>query len=84
MEFQMLSSKLDQLGAVLGALALAVLVVVLALLRADQLGYAGVQIALLVGAPAAFFIGAAIFGEAAGRLADRPTRRRARHGAARA
>ena len=80
----MLSSKLDQAGTVLGALALAALVVALALLRADRLGYAGVQIALLVGAPAAFFVGAAIFGEAVGRLANRPTRRRARHDAARA
>ena len=77
------SSRLDQLAAMLGAVALAGLVAVLALLRAEQLGYAGVQLALLVGAPTAVFAGSAIFGEALGRLAGRPARRNV-GGAARA
>jgi hypothetical protein len=80
----LMPSVLDQLGALLGALALAALVVVLTLLRVDQLGYAGVQLALLVGAPAAFFFGMAVFGEALARLAGRSERRRAMQREARA
>ena len=68
-------SKFDQLGVLLGAFAFAALVAGLALLRADQLGYAGVQLALLVAAPVAFLVGSAIFGGALHRLADRPARR---------
>ena len=77
-------SKLDQLGALLGAFAFAALVAGLALLRADQLGYAGVQLALLIGAPVAFLAGSAIFGGALHRLVDRPARRHVPRQAARA
>jgi hypothetical protein len=84
MELRMPSSNLDQLAALLGAFALGALVALLTLLRAEQLGYAGVQFALLVGAPAAFHAGVAMFGEALNRLADRPARRQVAGGAARA
>ena len=78
------ASNLDQFAAVLGAFTLAALVAVLALLRAEQLGYAGVLLALLVGAPGVFLAGLAVFGEALGRLAGRPARRLVAGGAARA
>jgi hypothetical protein len=84
MELRMPSSNLDQLAALLGAFALGALVALLTLLRAEQLGYAGVQFALLVVAPAAFLAGVAIFGEALNRLADRPVRRQVAGGALRA
>lgn len=67
-------SALDQLGAVLGGAVFAALVVALALLRADALGYAGVQLALALGAPAAFLLGLAIQLEALGRRRRRAGR----------
>lgn len=68
----------DEFGAVAGAFALAAAVAILALLRADALGYAGVQLALLAGAPAAFLFGVALFGGALDRLLEREGRRQAR------
>jgi branched-subunit amino acid ABC-type transport system permease component len=63
---------------VAGAFGAAAAVVAVALLRADALGYAGVQLALLVGAPAAFLFGMAVFGGALDRLLERESRRRPR------
>ena len=80
----MTSSSFDQLSAVFGAFALAGLVVAVTLLRAEHLGYVGVQLALLAGAPVAFLSGLAIFGEALGRLAGRPARKAVSSSAARA
>jgi len=68
-------SFFDEFGALAGAFALAASVIAVTLLRADALGYAGVQLALLVGAPVAFLSGATLFGGALDRLLERESRR---------
>lgn len=71
-------SFLDEFGAVAGAFALAAAVVAVTLLRAEALGFAGVKLALLVGAPTAFLLGMGLFGGALDRLLERESRRQRR------